>query len=67
MDAVKLLIFVAVHFQGCFLTERKKSFSPCKDGKGTLYDYTVNDIHGVKLDEKFYKNQVTLIMNVATF
>lgn len=68
MDAVKLLVFVAVYFQGCFSTERKKSFSPCKDAsKGSLYDYTMNDIHGVKLDEKFYKNQVTLVMNVATF
>ena len=68
MDAVKLLVFVAVYFQGCFSTERKKSFSPCKGAsKGSLYDYTINDIHGVKLDEKFYKNQVTLVMNVATF
>ena len=67
MDAGKIFIFLAVCFQGCSFTERKKSFSPCKDGEGSLYDYEMNDIHGSKLSQEFYKKHVALVMNVATF
>ena len=67
MDAGKIFIFLAVYFHGCFSTERKKSFSLCKDGKGSLYDYPMKDVYGLKLPEKFYKKHVALVMNVATF
>lgn len=67
MDAEKIFIFLAVCFQGCFFAERKKSFSSCKDGEGSLYDYEMNDIHGSKLSQEFYKKHVALVVNVATF
>ena len=70
MDAGKIFIFLSflvMSFQGCFSTERKKSFSSCKDGKGSFYDYEMNDIHGSKLSQEFYKNNIDLVMNVATY
>ena len=67
MDAARVFILLAVYFQGSLCTERKKSFSSCKDGKGSLYDFRVNDIHGLKVPETFYRNNVALVMNVATY
>ena len=67
MDAAKAVFFLAVCLQGGLCTERKKSFSTCKEGEGSFYDYSIDDIHGLKVPETFYENHVTLVMNVATY
>ena len=67
MDAVKIFIFLTVYFQGSLCTERKKSFSSCHDGKGSFYDHSIDDIHGLKVPKSFFKNHVALVINVATY
>ena len=66
MEAVKIFTLLMV-YQGSLCSEIKKSFRSCKDGRGSLYDYPLNDIHGSRLPKRSYKNHVTLVMNVATF
>lgn len=67
MDAAKIFLFLAVYLQGSLCSERKKSFSSCKDGKGSLYDYAIKDIYDMQVPESFYKNHIDLVINVATY
>ena len=67
MDAVKTFILFAVCLQGGLCTERKKSFSSCHDGKGSFYDFSIDDIHGLKVPVTFHKNHVAFVINVATY
>ncbi|KAJ7381022.1 hypothetical protein OS493_004617 [Desmophyllum pertusum] len=60
MDAAKIFLFLAVYLQGSLCSERKKSFSSCKDGKGSLYDYAIKDIYDMQVPQSFYKNHIDL-------
>lgn len=67
MTAAKVFFLLAVYLQGGFTTERNKSFSKCKEGEGSFYDFSIKDIYGLKVPDTDYKNHVALVMNVATF
>lgn len=67
MTAAKVFFLLAVYLQGGLSTERNKSFSKCKEGEGSFYDFSIKDIYGLKVPDTDYKNHVALVMNVATF
>ena len=64
---MKIFLLLLVHLQVSFGDYRKKSFSECHKGKNSLYDFPLNDIHGLKFASENYKNHVSLVINVATF